>query len=281
VSRPLLIRCPLCRGAVAVRWSQVRVWRCRDCGLMFRNPRPADGALEKLNTASWSVPAAARAETGGTTDRLARLYAACLAHALGAERLDGLRILEFGAGRGEFLAALCANGAEVCAVEPYGCDLLLRRGFEAYPSLGDLPRGQPLDGVVTVDVIEHLARPWEDLAAMRDLLKPGGFLYVSTMNARGLNAMLSRSRWREIRKEGHLLFFTAETLQRVFTAAGFDAPQRLRWRIPYHMSALRGALDFALQTLSLDGELRFLARAQRTEATVRSCRSSMPQGPGA
>lgn len=275
MSRLLLSRCPLCRGAVAVRWSQVCVWRCRDCGLMFRNPLPGGGTLERLYTASWSAPVAARFETGGTTDRLARLYAARLAHALGAKRLDGLRILEFGAGRGEFLAALHANGADVCAIEPYGCDLLLRRGFEAYRSLGDLPGGQPFDGVITVDVVEHLARPWEDLAALRGLLKPEGFLYVSTLNAGGLNALLSRSRWREIRKEGHLLFFTVETLQRVLVSAGFDVPQRLRWRIPYHSSVLRRILDFALQALSLDGELRLLARAPRTGAMVRSRRSTM------
>jgi SAM-dependent methyltransferase len=227
---------------------------------LFRNPVASADELAELYAASWSAPATARAETGGTTDRLARLYVARLLRTLGLARLDGLRILDFGAGRGEMLAALRDRGADVCGLERFGYDFLRERGFAVYRSLADVPPGLRFDGAVSVDVVEHLAWPWDDLAALGASLQPGAFLYVATMNARGLNAMLSGPRWRELLKAGHLVFFTAATLRAALRAAGFGAARRLRWRIPYPAGALRGALYWVLQALGLDGELRFVAR---------------------
>ncbi len=259
--RGLLLRCPLCNGTVAVRWPGVNVWRCRSCGLLMRNPAPGAEELERLYARSWSDPQTARAETGGTTERLARLYVARLLKTLGLGSAGGLKVLEYGAGRGEMLAALRDKGAEVWGVEPFGAGELRRRGFAVYAGLQEVPRDMRFDGVVTVDVVEHVARPWEELATLKGLLRPGGFLYVSTMNAHGLNALLSRSRWREVRKHGHLFFFTPSTLRRVLRECRFETARRLRWHVRYHTSWPRKAFDLVLQSLGLDGEIRFLARS--------------------
>jgi SAM-dependent methyltransferase len=258
--RCLIRSCPLCGGSVTVRWRTVEVWRCRACGLMFRNPAPGVKELHELYAASWSAPMTACTETGGTDERLARLYVARLLQALGIANLDGLSILELGAGRGAMLSALRERGATACGVEPFGFEFLRERNFTVYRRLQDLPPGLLFDGAVAVDVVEHLARPWQDLAALGNLLRPGGFLYLSTLNSKGLNALLSGSRWREFRKDGHLLFFTASTLQRVLLSAGFGALRRLRWHVVYHTSPFRRAVDFVLQSLGLDGALRFLGR---------------------
>ncbi len=252
--------CPLCGGGAFVRWRTIKVWRCRSCGLLFRHPAPGNEELEGLYAASWSAPMQARAQTGGTDERLARCYVARLLQSLGLPDLEGRRILEFGAGRGEMLTALQELGAVACGVEPYGYEYLKQRKFTVYRRLQDLPPGRLFDGAVAVDVVEHLARPWQDLAALAGMLRPGGFLYLSTLNIRGLNALLSGSRWREFRKQGHLLFFNASTLQRVISAAGFEGLRRLRWHVVYHRNPLRRALDFVLQSAGLDGGLRFLGR---------------------
>ncbi len=253
--------CPLCGGAAVVRWRTIKVWRCRSCGLLFRHPSPGGEELAGLYAASWSAPGRARAQTGGTDQRLARCYAARLLGSLGLPDLEGRRILELGAGKGAMLTALQECGALACAVEPYGYEYLRQRKFTVYRRLQDLPPGRLFDGAVAVDVVEHLARPWEELAALAGRLRPGGFLYVSTLNTRGLNALLSGPRWREFRKEGHLLFFKAATLRRVMHAGGFAGLRRLRWHVRYHRHPLRRALDFALQSAGLDGGLRFLGHA--------------------
>jgi SAM-dependent methyltransferase len=164
------------------------------------------------------------------------------------------------------LVALAERGAEACGVEPFGYEHLRERKLPAYRRLRDLPPGALFDGAVCLDVVEHLARPWEELAALGRRLKPGAFLYLSTLNTRGLNALLSGPRWREFSKEGHLLFFNAPTLRRVLSTAGFEGLRRLCWHVAYHRNPFRRALDCALQSLGLDGGLRFLGRAPRRPA---------------
>jgi SAM-dependent methyltransferase len=234
------------------------VWRCRSCGLLLRNPVPRAEELEALYAASWSAPVQARAQTGGTDLRLARIYVARLLRSLGIPDFGGRKILELGAGRGEMLTALGERGAIAWGVEPFGYDFLRRRGFAAFRRLRDLPPGLLFDGAVTVDVVEHLERPWQDLAALGLRLRPGGFLYLSTLNIRGLNALLSGPRWREFHKDGHLLFFNAPIMRRVLATAGFKRLRRLRWQVVYHRNPVRRAMDSVLQASGLDGGLRFL-----------------------
>ncbi len=227
---------------------------------MFRNPTPEAEELAALYADSWSTPRIARAETGGTTGQLARAYVALLQQTLGLTDFAGLRILDLGAGRGEMAEALRERKAQVCAVEPFGFELLRRKKIQVVRSLADLPPGLRFDGAVAVDVVEHLARPWSDLAALRGSLREGAFLYVSTMNAHGLNAVLSGARWRELLKPGHLVFFTAATLRAALRAAGFATVRRLRWQVAHYTGALRAARHRMLQALGLDGELRVIAR---------------------
>jgi SAM-dependent methyltransferase len=250
--------CPFCGGRITVRWREVSVWHCHSCGLLLRNPVPRAEELEALYTASWSAPAQARAQTGGTDLRLARIYATRLLRSLGILDFGGRRILELGAGRGEMLTALGERGAIAWGVEPFGYDFLRQRGFTAFRRLRDLPPGLIFDGAVTVDVVEHLQRPWQDLAALGQRLRPGGFLYLSTLNTRGLNALLSGPRWREFRKDGHLLFFNAPIMRRVLATGGFKRLRRLRWQVVYHRNPVRRAMDSVLQAVGLDGGLRFL-----------------------
>jgi 2-polyprenyl-3-methyl-5-hydroxy-6-metoxy-1,4-benzoquinol methylase len=255
-SRRTLTHCPFCGGRITVHWRAAQVWQCRSCGLLFRNPVPGPSALSTLYKRSWSTPSEHSAETGGTTRALARLYAARLMSSLRLRNLKGLRI---GAGKGAMLIELARLGAEPCALEPYGHEYLARSGLRAYRRIEDLPRSMPFDGIVMIDVIEHLTRPWEELKALRHLLVDGGFLFVSTLNSLGLNARLNGPSWREVRKEGHVLFFSEQTLRRVLAASGFALQRRLRWLVPYHAGALRGTLHSFLQALLLDGELRVLA----------------------
>ena len=83
---------------------------------------PTQEELDALYAKSWQNPERFRSETGGTELGLARIYAKLLAGSLRLRNLKGLRILDFGAGRGDMLKALMELGAEVVGVEPYGLD---------------------------------------------------------------------------------------------------------------------------------------------------------------
>ena len=208
---------------------------------------------------SWSEPAANVQGTGGTDAQLAVLFARLLAQRVGRASFGGMRLLDYGAGRGEMVRALADLGADVYAIEPFGYQHLVESGIQAYRSADELPHGLSFDGIVTIDVVEHLFEPWKELTDLRDRLAPSGWLYVATPNAGGASGRVKRSRWAQAQNPGHLLLFSAGSMEEMLSRAGFARWRRLRWFVQYSGSPFKKALHFALQTLMLDGELRYLA----------------------
>ncbi len=102
--------------------------------------------------------------------------------------VDGSRILDAGCGAGHYAAELVARGADVVAVD--GSETLLeharrRLGGRAELHLQDLD--EPLrfadasfDGVVCALVLHHVTDRPRLLAELRRVLRPGGWLLVST-----------------------------------------------------------------------------------------------------
>jgi len=252
--------CPYCQGSANLYWRGVfEWWECQRCRLLFRFPAPTDEQLQDLYANSWTDPNAHRAETGGTTAPLAITYAKRLLKNLGRKDFRGLKILDFAAGRGDMAAALESLGAEAYALDPYGREHLLARGLRAFSSTSDMPVGLRFDGITSIDAIEHIPKPWHDLRTMRDLLARDGWLFVSTANARGAAARISRSRWREANKAGHVVLFTAPGLRQMLRTSGFSPVVRVYWRVRYSKNAVRRLVHYFLQSTGFDGELRFLA----------------------
>lgn len=220
---------------------------------------PYETDLTTLYKESWSDPDSHKSETGGTDLDLARVYARKLATSLNLRDFKGLKILDFGAGKGTMLTALFELGAEVYGVEPFGYEQLKKKGLKIFQTLDEVPKGLFFDGIVTVQVIEHLIAPWNIMKRFIEILKESGWLYISTLNMNGLNAQLSRSRWREIRKAGHLIFFTSDNLENILSKIGFIRYKRLRWFMKYRNNPFLRVINFLLQLCLLDGELRYLA----------------------
>ncbi len=155
------------------------------------------------------------------------------------------------------LEALQSAGARAAGVEPYGFEYLRLRGFEVYQTLSEAPGDW--DRVVMIDVFEHLDKPWEVLAHLRELLADGGWIYVATANPVGLNARINKGKWREARKQTHLLFPHPTTMEQMLSQVGFRQIKRLHWLIRYHRNPVRTLFNYAMQLIGLDGELRYLA----------------------
>jgi len=220
---------------------------------------PTGQELSDYYQSGWEQPENRTEKTGGTDLKLARTYARGIGRELGLRSFRGLRVLDYGAGRGSLTSALAQSGAEVYAVDPFAFANLRDRGIRAFPSLQELPPGLTFDGVVSVDCLEHLAEPTVVLNQLRRLASPSGWLWVSTPNSASLRALLMGGRWEEAHKPGHLLLFGPNSLERVMSTAGWKRLRRLDWRVDYRRGALARTAHLALQTLRLDGELRYLA----------------------
>ena len=255
---PIIKKCPLCKEDIRAYYLNASVWQCKTCGILFRNPMPEQEEIINHYNISWINPSENTDSTGGTNPRIAAVYAKKLTHSINPKELSGLKILDLGAGNGEMMSALSELGAEVYGIEPYGYAVLRDKGFNIYHRIEEIPGDLQFDGIVMTDVVEHLTNPGDTLKKLYALLIEGGFLYISTMNTRGLNARIFKSFWREIKKKSHLYFFTSKTLRKSLLSSGFSGCRRLMWLVPYKNNPVGNCIQFILQLLFLDGELRYI-----------------------
>jgi SAM-dependent methyltransferase len=196
--------CPLCQGkswrvlTTPGHWIGQEVFgdltgrlglvRCRDCGLIFTNPRPSNERLNAFyagdnyccHETSGSASSGARAEFV-----LARVSEFLSPHAPRS-------LLDYGAGGGGFLSHARKSGWTIRGFEPGKCGLenCRRAGLAVTDKLEELPSSA--FGLITLHhVFEHLADPRRVLAEIRRLLAPEGLLFVDVPNAASLRARLA------------------------------------------------------------------------------------------
>jgi len=107
--------------------------------------------------------------------------------------LNGLKALDVGCGGGLLAEALHDRGAEVTAIDVTQANIevakmhALNRGLEIdyrVITAEELAESQPesFDVVACLEVIEHVPDPGQLIAACSKLLKPGGQMFLSTLN---------------------------------------------------------------------------------------------------
>lgn len=236
-----------------------RLVRCRECGMVYMNPRPAQEVL----TASYATMVdefylAEEMARTVTLERILRnmelLYVRtsvqaeqdCTAESTksaeppkmrtAVDSLVGLRgelagqlgrgrLLEIGCATGFFLRIAREHGWDVVGVDPcrWAVDYAGQRfGLSVWP--GTLESAAFPDNhfhvVVMLDLVEHLYDPMTTLAETHRVLCDGGMLFLSTPNVASLLATLLRSRWWCIMDE-HLNYFSPQTIRLILRKTGF------------------------------------------------------------
>lgn len=100
--------------------------------------------------------------------------------------LAGARILDVGGGAGYFTAAFRRAGAACFVVEPDRTELSWRGAELSGSVIGDgymAPfRSECVDLVLSSNVLEHVARPFEMIDELGRLARPGGLVWISFTN---------------------------------------------------------------------------------------------------
>jgi len=221
------VDCPLCGSPpirFAVDYQGFQLARCAGCGLQFQNPRLTFEELaDKVYTKDYCP---GHEETANE-----KAYARQVSN---FERFIGRKgsVLDVGCGNGSFLEFAKRNGWET-----FGADIRLSpetRDLTCPLWEGRLTEidfgGQKFDVIRFNHVLEHLQNPLDELARCRDLLDPGGVVFVGVPNLAGLSPRIKNlqsrlglkgKRWRHYAATHHLYFFTAETLRLMIERAGF------------------------------------------------------------
>jgi 2-polyprenyl-3-methyl-5-hydroxy-6-metoxy-1,4-benzoquinol methylase len=250
--------CNFCHHKADIDLPHRLFWRCSACGLLSRSHAPSGDELARLYGAGWVEPEREMDLTGDMNAYLARTYARKLAASLHLHSLSGLKILDYGAGRGAMLTALQEAGVEAYGVEPFGCEYLRSRGLKAFATMDEIPKGINFDGIILMDVIEHMPEPWRVIRDLCLSLKDDGWMYLATPNAGGLKSRLLKGAWKQAVNPGHLYLFTAATLERILLESNLS-PRRLMWFVSHKGRRMADLPSLLLQLLRLDGELRYMA----------------------
>lgn len=153
-------------------------------------------------------------------------YLEYLVGLLRAHGIAGGRVLDVGCGYGFLLAALERAGYEAHGIEisAHAVEQARRRtraqvfqqgAEEPFP----FPDGH-FDAVTLLDVVEHLAGYAAALTSCAQCLRPGGKLFVITLNAHSLARPLLGRRWAWHQDPTHIHMFTARRLRRGLEEAG-------------------------------------------------------------
>ena len=264
-------QCPSCGSKdIKIYNRSLNFWRCLYCGLLFRGVLQTESKLAELYKNAWSDSSKHKDQTGGISLNLARVYSQKLHSFLDLKNLKGLKILDFGAGRGDMLMALSEIGAEVYGIDPYGYEYLKNKNFKVFRDINEIPKGLLFDGIIANDVIEHLYYPRDTINALYDLLKAPGWIYIATPNVNSLNAKLLISYWRELYNPSHIYLFTPDCIEAIFSKLGIVQYKRLSWFIKYGGNPLQKIAHFLLQSFQLDGELRYILRKTSPQKKARS-----------
>jgi SAM-dependent methyltransferase len=140
------------------------------------------------------------------------------------DRTD-LRILDVGCASGEFMAQLIARGfTDVEGIDPSAAAVERARAAGRRAHVGDLgavPRGLgSFDVLVLTHVLEHVGDPLEALSAAREILAPGGLLYVEVPDASRYADYLVEP-FNDLNVE-HINHFSAVHLDDLLGRAGFE-----------------------------------------------------------
>jgi SAM-dependent methyltransferase len=200
------------------------ILRCRSCTLVYVDAALTEEDLDRIYGASFfniGSKFAGEVSSPGAANAALRVERLLQLPEVGLDCW-----LDVGCANGDFLLAAGGQVKRTCGVEisSYASEAARQRGIEAIWR-GDFLEAQlPRTGFDLIsmwDYIEHVQEPLANLRKAYELLRPGGYLALSTGDIGSPIARLMGRIWHLMIPPKHLYFFSRSTLRSMLTTAGY------------------------------------------------------------
>jgi 2-polyprenyl-3-methyl-5-hydroxy-6-metoxy-1,4-benzoquinol methylase len=206
-----------------------RIVKCGSCGLLYANPRKREADVDLIRNydANWvyehrETTNRWRSEKESLQVRDYRSTKRFLAEKFPRRGT----LVEIGSGLGYLLNFFKSDGWDTIGIEPNaGLCLCAQRDLGLTTIEGTLDDAKLGTGYATVvtmmHVIEHVPDPMSIFREVYRILTPGGYFVLETPRYDTLMFKILGRRERSVSCDGHIYFFTTDTLARMATKAGF------------------------------------------------------------
>lgn len=213
--------------------GEFTVVKCRNCGLMRTNPRPApegmgdyypDNYGPYLGTQVEQRQPNRPSEIKSFLRPLVRRIFNTKSEALPV--LHPGRLLEIGCASGSFLHRMAACNWQVEGIElsEKAANAARQLGYQVHiGSLENAPApAYPFDLIVGWMVLEHLHKPIDGLKKLHEWANSGAWLVLSVPNMNTWVFEVFKDKWYSLHLPNHLYHFTPQTLATVLEAGGWS-----------------------------------------------------------
>lgn len=231
------VNCNLCGSDETGFWGEknnIKIVKCKICGLVYCNPRPDNNELQKFYSEDYFLEG--NYEEDVQRQKMYEIEIEEIKKNIGVKG----RFLDVGCAVGKFLVTLPDT------FEKWGTEFSEsaaetgRKKFGLKIATGqirniELPE-KYFDIVQMRGVLEHSQNPFEDLAKIRKVLKKDGILRISQLpNIGSLCGRLFKTRFNQVKPGEHLYYFSPKTVKDMLNKSGFKIA-RLNYpylRTPY------------------------------------------------
>lgn len=224
--------------------SQSKLFNCLSCGIFWVSPIPKEKELSKIYSGVYHY------HPNKIKDFLLSLYFSLELvsdYKLIEKYKKGGRVLDIGAGRGDFLLKFPRNKWEWWAHDPYLSKFetnFLKDKVGTYVNnfkeLKFYPSGN-FDVVVLRNVIEHTAGFSRLIKESKRLLRKKGIIFIRTPNMDSLDFKIFKNNWYEVRMGGHVVFFGKIAMRKILKKEGFKVRFNKGMAMSYPLSLFRSS----------------------------------------
>jgi 2-polyprenyl-3-methyl-5-hydroxy-6-metoxy-1,4-benzoquinol methylase len=220
-----LEKCPSCQNPqfenhlicqdYSVSKESFALVKCKNCNLIFTNPRPGKEELFKYYQSDDYI---SHTDKGNSLInfiyKLVRKYTLNKKRSLVLSLNQSGKILDYGCGTGDFIKVLSNSKSDVSGFEPdQGARELasIKSNTTIYHSLDQLKSVEKFDVITAWHVIEHVDELRNTLKILRKSLKKGGHMIIAVPNSNSYDANKYKEYWAGYDVPRHLYHFTQDS----------------------------------------------------------------------